>query len=61
MGRNVLLSQPSLLRIDGPIFVSTGTTGYYKDLCLIINRLGHPAFSNYLFIGDYTGRGDRGI
>ena len=57
----MLLGQPSLLRINGPIFVATGTAGYYKDLAMIIGRCGHPAFHNYLFIGDYTGRGDRNI
>lgn len=61
MGRNLLLRQPSLLRLQGPIIIATGTVGYYRDLATIISRCGHPDKTNYLFIGDYIGRGDRNI
>lgn len=61
MGRNALLRQPSLLRLNGPIFIATGTVGYYKELMNIVARCGHPAMYNYLFLGDYIGRGDKNI
>lgn len=57
----MLLRQPSLLRLNGPIFVATGTCGYFKDLKLIISRCGHPDLHSYLFLGDYIGRGPRNI
>lgn len=57
----MLLRQPSLLRLQGPITIATGTVGYYRDLAHIISRCGHPDMNNYLFLGDYVGRGDRNI
>ncbi len=55
------LSQPGLLKIDGPIFVSTGTLGSYQQLSTIIDRCGHPKFMNYLFLGDYAGKYDQSV
>lgn len=55
------LGQPGLLRIDGPIFVCTGTLGNYQELAGIIDRCGHPKFMNYLFLGDYAGRYDQSV
>ena len=50
-----MLSQPALLRIDGPIHIATGTMGNYKQLSNIFDRCGHPKFMNYLLLGDYAG------
>ena len=41
--------------------MATGTIGYYKDLTHIIARCGHQDMTNYLFLGDYIGKGDRNI
>lgn len=61
MTRSLLLKQPSLLKLNGPIFIATGTVGYYKDLSYIFYKCGHPDLNNYLFLGDYIGRGERNI
>jgi hypothetical protein len=50
-----------LLKINGQIIVATGTIGYFKHLVHIINRCESPAFANYLFLGDYVGKGDKNI
>lgn len=55
------LTQPGLLKIDGPVYVCTGTLGNYQELSNIIDRCGHPKFMNYLFLGDYAGRYDQSI
>jgi hypothetical protein len=55
------LAQPGLLRVDGPVYVCTGTLGNYVELSNIIDRCGHPKFMNYLFLGDYAGRYDQSI
>ncbi len=61
IGKNILLKQPSLLKLNGPIFIATGTVGYYKDLMHIISRCQAPSITNYLFLGDYVGKGDKNI
>ena len=42
------------------MIVATGTLGYYEDLARII-KLGAPKNHNYLFLGDYVGRGPKSI
>ena len=59
--KKVLMSQPTLLRLDGPIFVATGTLGNYSELSSLIDKCGHPKFMNYLFLGDYVGYYDQSI
>jgi serine/threonine-protein phosphatase PP1 catalytic subunit len=49
------------LRVDGPVYVCTGTLGNYHELSNIIDRCGHPKFMNYLFLGDYAGRYEQSI
>ncbi len=59
--RSILLKEPSLLRIPGPIVVSGDIHGQFKDLRKILNRFGYPPTNRYLFLGDYVDRGQRGL
>eukprot|EP01062_Namystynia_karyoxenos_P037303 TRINITY_DN27167_c0_g2_i1.p2 TRINITY_DN27167_c0_g2~~TRINITY_DN27167_c0_g2_i1.p2 ORF type:complete len:367 (+),score=115.82 TRINITY_DN27167_c0_g2_i1:141-1241(+) len=56
-GRDVLLSQPMLLELDGPIKVVGDIHGQYYDLFRIFEKGGFPPEANYLFLGDYVDRG----
>ena len=60
MGRSILLTQPSFLRLSCPMVVATGSLGYYHDLAKVF-RCGSPRNYNYLFLGDYVGRGPTNI
>jgi serine/threonine-protein phosphatase PP1 catalytic subunit len=57
--KNIFLEQPNLLRIEGPVYIATGTLGSFKDLSNVIDKCGPPKFMNYLFLGDYAGRYNR--
>lgn len=59
--KKVVLEQPCLLRLSGPIIIATGTLGYYYDLTHIFKAVGQPTYFNYLLLGDYTGRGPSSI
>ncbi len=51
-----LLDQPSVLQLEAPLYICTGTLGSYQDLVQIFDKCGNPKFMNYLFLGDYAGR-----
>ena len=55
--REVLMSQPMLLELDTPIKIVGDIRGQYSDLLRIFKELGLPPKSNYLFLGNYVGRG----
>jgi len=56
-----MIKEPSLLKLEGPMYAATGTFGSYQQLSIIFDKCGNPKFVNYLFLGDYTGRYKRGI
>ena len=56
MAKSKIYKEPSLLKLEGPIYLATGTLGSLKDLWLIFEKCGKPRHVNYLFLGDYTGR-----
>eukprot|EP00756_Hemistasia_phaeocysticola_P036738 Hpha_TRINITY_DN16657_c1_g7::TRINITY_DN16657_c1_g7_i1::g.178466::m.178466/K06269/PPP1C; serine/threonine-protein phosphatase PP1 catalytic subunit len=55
--RVVMMSQPCLLELDGPIKVVGDIHGQYYDLFRIFEKGGFPPEANYLFLGDYVDRG----
>ncbi|KAJ5515247.1 hypothetical protein N7527_006807 [Penicillium freii] len=61
LAREVLLSEPTLLELPAPINVVGDIHGQYADLIRIFQTCGSPPKSNYLFLGNYIGRGKRGL
>lgn len=59
--RGLLLAEPSLLQIAGPLVVAGDIHGQFGDLCKIFGRYGAPPATRYLFLGDYVDRGPKGI
>eukprot|EP00299_Pterocystis_sp_00344_P016675 c8365_g1_i3.p1 GENE.c8365_g1_i3~~c8365_g1_i3.p1 ORF type:complete len:305 (-),score=65.05 c8365_g1_i3:36-950(-) len=52
----VLLQQPSLLELSGPIVVCGDIRGQFTDLLRIFDVAGRPPTTKYLFLGNYNGR-----
>ncbi|KAJ5405651.1 hypothetical protein N7465_006935 [Penicillium sp. CMV-2018d] len=61
LARELLLSEPTLLELPAPIKVVGDIHGQYADLIRIFQTYGAPPESNYLFLGNYIGRGKRGL
>jgi serine/threonine-protein phosphatase PP1 catalytic subunit len=59
--RSVLLAEPSLLCLDGPIVIAGDIHGQFRDLRKIFTRFGYPPTTKYLFLGDYVDRGQKGL
>ncbi|EAY02726.1 Ser/Thr protein phosphatase, putative [Trichomonas vaginalis G3] len=55
--KSVLLDQPSLLHLKGPIILVGDLHGKYFDMLRIFLKFGFPDKVNYLFMGDYVDRG----
>lgn len=59
--RTLLLSQPGLLDLGGPLKVVGDIHGQYEDLLRIFDLCGKPETTNYLFLGDYVDRGKQSL
>ncbi|KAM7543280.1 hypothetical protein Aperf_G00000001212 [Anoplocephala perfoliata] len=59
--RALLLSQPGLLDLGGPLKVVGDIHGQYEDLLRIFDLCGNPETTNYLFLGDYVDRGKQSL
>jgi len=59
--KDIILSQPMLLRLKAPLTVGTDIHGQYYDLLRFMSDAGLPPHTNYLFLGDYVDRGKQSI
>ncbi|KAJ5603458.1 hypothetical protein N7537_006414 [Penicillium hordei] len=61
LARELLLSEPTLLEVSAPIKVVGDIHGQYADMIRIFQKCGFPPESNYLFLGNYSGRGRQSL
>ncbi|KAK4890068.1 type 1 serine/threonine-protein phosphatase catalytic subunit glc7 [Elasticomyces elasticus] len=59
--RDILLSQPVLFELDPPIKICGDLRGQYYDLLRLFEYGAFPPEANYLFLGNYVGRGGHSI
>ena len=59
--KQITMSQPALLNINGPVYVCGDIHGQFSDLLRIFKLCGDPADVNYLFLGDYVDRGKQSL
>ncbi|KAL3317216.1 hypothetical protein Ciccas_004132 [Cichlidogyrus casuarinus] len=59
--KNLFMTQPMLLPINGPIKICADIHGQFKDLMRVFELCGSPRNTKYLFLGDYVDRGKMGI
>jgi len=59
--RSQFLSEPALLRLDGPLKIVGDVHGQFKDLMRLFKRGGMPPDTHYLFLGDYVDRGKQSL
>ena len=59
--KRVLLNDPMLLELSGPVTIFGDIHGQYIDLLRWLDRVKMPPESKFLFLGDYVDRGDNSI
>lgn len=59
--KHILLSQPVLLELEGPLKVCGDVHGQFRDLLRLFDLCGTPETTNYLFLGDYVDRGKQSL
>lgn len=57
----LLLKDPTLIELTGPVTVFGDIHGQYSDLLRWLDRVQMPPEQNFLFLGDYVDRGDNSI
>uniref|UniRef100_A0AC34GNS7 Serine/threonine-protein phosphatase n=1 Tax=Panagrolaimus sp. ES5 TaxID=591445 RepID=A0AC34GNS7_9BILA len=58
---DLLKPAPAFIRIPAPVIIFGDTHGQFTDLLRIIDKVGTPPKSRYLFLGDYCDRGRKSI
>lgn len=61
ISRDVILNEPSFVKIKPPVHVVGDIHGQFYDLLRIFDEVGHPPDSQFLFLGDYVDRGNQSI
>jgi serine/threonine-protein phosphatase PP1 catalytic subunit len=56
-----MAAQPLVLRLPAPCTIAGDIHGQYFDLLQIFEVGGYPSSNQYLFLGDYVGRGPNSI
>lgn len=59
--KNILSKESSLLKLEGRFCIIGDLHGNLQDLLQIIANQGMPPFTQYLFLGDYTGSGPNSV
>ncbi|EFJ11325.1 hypothetical protein SELMODRAFT_235294 [Selaginella moellendorffii] len=59
--KEIFLSQPNLLELEGPVTICGDIHGQYWDLLTIFQDGGFPPLTNYLFLGNYVDLGKQSI
>ena len=59
--RPMLLTEPSLLEISGPLQIVGDIHGQIHDLSQILHSVGLPPYAKWLFLGDYVDRGKNSV
>ncbi|KAL7716292.1 Serine/threonine-protein phosphatase [Entamoeba marina] len=56
--RDLFKNEPNLLTVYAPVVIIGDVHGQFYDLLNVMDMLGNPTKTQYLFLGDYVDRGD---
>lgn len=59
--QELLVKEPNVLRLDGPIAVVGDIHGQFHDLLELFRITGRPPGTSFLFLGDYVDRGKHSV
>ncbi len=57
LARELLLREPNVCRVHGPVTICGDIHGQFPDLLELFAVAGKPPDTNFLFLGDYVNRG----
>ena len=53
----IMRKEPNVLQVNEPVVVVGDIHGQFYDLMHMIEKVGEPTQTNYVFLGDYVDRG----